>query len=201
MLSGEPSASKNETVTLSHEGQQILVVDPQSQLQPSRHKKQIVDFPTWTQAFLIYAVGLAAANFTAEEQIMGLMAHMFIMIQLSWDLVGNHWLQYDKDFREWAAAKHLKVWGELNLTIYGRCLAMHQCPMLAPRSTVSLRNEPNLKGHRGAAVTSGILTALVKSLLPLAGIGICATTVEMITEQQIVYLQCEKFRAAVVWAL
>ena len=52
LLSGEPSASKSETVTLSHEGQQILVVGPQSQLQPSRHKKQIVDFATrsrlWT---------------------------------------------------------------------------------------------------------------------------------------------------------
>ena len=50
---------------------------------------------------------------------------------------GNHWLQYDKDFREWAAAKHLKVWGELNLTIYGRCLAMHQRPTPAPSSDSS----------------------------------------------------------------
>ena len=125
LLSGEPSASKSETVTLSHEGQQILVVDPQSQLQTSRRKKQIVDFPTWTQAFSIYAAGLAAANSTTKEQVMGLMAHMFLMVQLSPDLGGNHWLQYDKDFREWAAAKHLKVWGELNLTIYGRCLAIH----------------------------------------------------------------------------
>ena len=74
-----------------------------------------------------------------KEQVMGLMAHMFLMVQLSRDLGGNHCLQYDKDFREWAAAKHLKVWGELNLTINGRCLPMHQRPMLAPRSNSSTR--------------------------------------------------------------
>ena len=71
LLSGEPSASKSETVTLSHEGQQIFVVDPQSQLQPSRRKKQIVDFPTWDLAFSIYAAGLAAVNSTTKEQVMG----------------------------------------------------------------------------------------------------------------------------------
>ena len=133
LLSGDPSTSaKNDTVTLSQEGQQIVVVDPQSH--PSRRKRQIVDLPTWIQAFSIYAAGLAAASSTTKEQVMGLMAHMFLMVQLSRDLGGNHWLQYDKDFREWAAAKNLKVWGELNLTIYGRCLAMHQRPILAPRS-------------------------------------------------------------------
>ena len=85
------------------------------------------------------------------------------------------------------------------------CISVRYWPLVQTLPTVSLRSEPNLKGHRGAAVTSGILTALVKSLLPLAGIDMCATTVEMITEQQIVHLQCEKFsspyRAAVVWPL
>ena len=85
------------------------MVDPQSQF--NRHKKQITDLPTWIQAFSIYAAGLAAASSTTKEQVMGLMAHMFLMVQLSGDLGGNHWLQYDKDFREWAAAKKLKVWG------------------------------------------------------------------------------------------
>ena len=108
LLSCDPTA-KNDTVALTHEGQHILVVDPQSQF--SRRKKQISDLPTWIQAFSIYAAGLAAASSTTKEQVMGLMAHMFLMVQLSRDLGGNHWLQYDKDFREWAAAKNLKVWG------------------------------------------------------------------------------------------
>ena len=44
LLSWEPSTLKSDTVTLSHEGRQILVVDPQSQ--PSRRKKQTVDLLT-----------------------------------------------------------------------------------------------------------------------------------------------------------
>ena len=60
LLSGEPSAFKSETVTPSHEGQQILMVDPQSK--PSHRKKQIVDLPTWVQVSSIYAARLAAVN-------------------------------------------------------------------------------------------------------------------------------------------
>ena len=184
------------------------MVDPQSQLQSSCRKKQIVDFPTWAQAFSIYAAGLAAVNSTTKEQVMGLMAHMFLMVQLSWDLGVNHWLQYDKGFREWAAAKHLKVWGELNLTIYGRCLAMHQHPMLVPRSDSSNRQserQAKSQGPQRGCCYIWNFDGTYQSLLSLAGIGMCATTVEMITEQQIVHLQCEKFssphRAAVAWAL
>ena len=130
LLSCDPSV-KSDTVAFTQEGQHILVVDPQSHI--NRRKKQILDLPTWVQAFSIYAAGLAAASSTTKEQVMGLMAHMFLMVQLSRDLGGSHWLQYDKDYREWAAAKNLRVWGELNLSIYGRCLAIQQRPLLAPR--------------------------------------------------------------------
>ena len=56
------------------------------------------------------------------------MAHMYLMIQIARDLGGSVWLQYDREFRIWAAAKGVKVWGELNLSIYGRCLAANQKP-------------------------------------------------------------------------
>ena len=49
---------------------------------------------------------------------MGLMAHIFLMVQLSGDLVGNHWLQYHKNFQEWAAAKNLKVWRVESLILW-----------------------------------------------------------------------------------
>ena len=137
LLSCDPTV-KSDTVALTHEAQHLLVVDPQSQF--NRRKKQITDLPTWIQAFSIYAAGLAAASSTTKEQVMGLMAHMFLMVQLSRDLGGNLWLQYDKDFQEWAAAKNLKVWGELNLSIYGRCLAIHQRPLPAPRPDISKRS-------------------------------------------------------------
>ena len=45
------------------------------------------------------------------------------LLQMSKDLQGAQWAQYDQDFREWAAAIGIRQWGELNFTIYGRCLA------------------------------------------------------------------------------
>lgn len=41
-------------------------------------------------------------------------------------VLGGH--EYDMEFREWAAAKGTKVWGELNLAIYGHCLAALPTP-------------------------------------------------------------------------
>ena len=38
------------------------------------------------------------------------------------------WLQYDREFRTWAAATEVKIWGELNLSIYGHCLVAQQRP-------------------------------------------------------------------------
>ena len=50
-----------------------------------------------------------------------------VIIQLAQDLGGLRRYKYDQDFRAWAAAKKIKVWGELNLSIYGRCLTA-LCP-------------------------------------------------------------------------
>ena len=33
---------------------------------------------------------------------------------------------YDREFRQWAAAKSVKKWGEINFSIYGRCLSLHK---------------------------------------------------------------------------
>ena len=35
----------------------------------------------------------------------------------------GQWLAYDTEFREWAAAKGVRKWGELNLTNYSKCLS------------------------------------------------------------------------------
>ena len=62
---------------------------------------------------------------TTKEEAAGLAAHSYLIIQLSRDLSGSQWLKYDQQFRVWAVAKGIRRWGELNLTIYGRCLAAH----------------------------------------------------------------------------
>ena len=82
----------------------------------------------WLQAFNIFMAVLLSSEDTTKEEATGLAAHGYLIIQLSHDLQGSQWLQYDQNFREWAAAKGLRIWGELNLTIYGRCLACHQPP-------------------------------------------------------------------------
>ena len=65
---------------------------------------------------------------TSKEEAAGLAAHMHLILQLSGDLRGLQWLRYDQEFREWAAAKGVRRWGELNLAIYGRYLSLQQAP-------------------------------------------------------------------------
>lgn len=111
---------------------QLLLVPSPDRTQP-RKKKSISDIHSWVQAFTIYAAALSAADSTTREETVGLFAHMSTILQLARDLGGNQWLQYDKVYREWAAAKEIKVWGELNLSIFGHCLAsQHRAPLLPP---------------------------------------------------------------------
>ena len=60
--------------------------------------KRITHLSIWLQAFSIYAAALAASDKSSSAQFKGLMAHMYLMIQLSKDLGGTVWLQYDREF-------------------------------------------------------------------------------------------------------
>ena len=66
---------------------------------------------------------LLSCEETSKLEAAGPAAHSFLIVQLSKDLQGPQWLHYDQNLCEWAAAKELRKWGELNLTINGRCLA------------------------------------------------------------------------------
>ena len=65
---------------------------------------------------------LLVADATTKEQAASLAAHQHLILQLSKDLGGRQWTKYDCEFREWAAAKNIGVWGDLNMAICGRCL-------------------------------------------------------------------------------
>ena len=110
----------DDVLAMVPSGQLLLV--PPSDRQPKR-KRTISDIHSWVQAFSIYAAVLSAADSTSKKETVGLFAHMVTVLQLAKDLGGNQWMQYDKVYREWATAKEIKVWGELNLSIFGRCLA------------------------------------------------------------------------------
>lgn len=115
------SGTKSEEVPLHHDNRVLLF---QSVDQAQKRRKQIVDIHSWTQAFATYMAALASHSSTTMEEVLGLISHLHLITQVARDLGGNRWVRYDQDFRMWAAAKGVRRWGELNLIIYGRCLAM-----------------------------------------------------------------------------
>ena len=119
LLLHDPS-SRLEELLLQQKGEVMIV---QSVEQAQKRRKQIVDIFTWSKAFAIYGAALCSEETTTREEAVGLWAHMHLITQLSRDLGGGQWLAYDTEFREWAAAKGVRKWGELNLTIYGKCLS------------------------------------------------------------------------------
>ena len=83
--------------------------------------------PTWLTTYARFMAVLLAVLATKPTEAAGLAAHMHLILQVSQDLGGRHWMFYDKEFWEWAAAKAVKVWGDLTLSIYGFCLS-HPLP-------------------------------------------------------------------------
>ena len=74
----------------------------------------------------MYAAVLMSADSTTKAESAGLMAHMFNKLQIVKDMGGSQWLNYDRTFREWAAAKNIRRWGEVNMPIFCQCLAIQQ---------------------------------------------------------------------------
>ena len=111
---------------------QTLVVSPSAN--PSKKRKIALDIQSWSQAYSMYAAALISADSTSKSESAGLLAHIFSVLQLAKDLGGSQWLHYDKSFREWAAAKNVRSWGELNLPIFCQCMAAQQriAPVFQP---------------------------------------------------------------------
>ena len=140
----DTTAKTEEPLPQATEGQILLV---QSIDQVKRRRKKITDAATWAQAFSIYAAALASAESTSKAEVASLMAHQHVVLQMHKDLGGMRWLQYDQQYREWAAATKKRIWGEINLTIYGRCLCAPACSPVLPTPTKQL----GLYGKKGAA--------------------------------------------------
>ena len=80
---------------------------------------------TWLKAFSCYMAVLTSCDSTTSAQTTGLAAHLHLILQLSQEL-GPQWMKYDIDYRQWAAARNVRQWGELNFTIYRHYLSAQQ---------------------------------------------------------------------------
>ena len=120
LLCGEDSLDSTAVVIQG----QLVLMEPHQRGQ--RKQPVINDLLSWMQAYSRFMAVLLSSGTTSKEEAAGLAAHMHLVIQLSKDLEGAQWLNYDREFRQWAAAKGVKKWGELNLSIYGRCLSVQK---------------------------------------------------------------------------
>ena len=142
-LSNDPPTVEPSTITVN--GQTLFANPPAHQ---SKKQKVTLDIHSWIQAYSAYAAALTSVEETSKPESAGLLAHMYNVMQLASDLGGNQWVQYDKAFREWVAAKEVKVWGELNLPIFCQCLATQQRSTPQPREFSRPSNSPYSRESR-----------------------------------------------------
>ena len=123
----------------------LVMMEPNSRGQ--RKQPSVNDVLSWMQAYSRFMAVLLASEATSKEEAAGLAAHMHLIIQLSKDLEGTQWLVYDREFRQWAAAKGVRKWGELNFSIYGRCRSLQK-----PVAEKTSNNQPQRKGKKARGV-------------------------------------------------
>jgi len=96
-------------------------LDGGKDLQRNKNPLPINNLTNWLVAFSRLMAVLLASEDTSHEEGAGLAAYLHTILQLHHNHGGSRWLKYDVEYREWAAAG-VRVWGGLNMSIYGRCL-------------------------------------------------------------------------------
>ena len=138
---------------------------PQSVEQIQRRRKQITDLTSWLQTFTIYMEAMASADATSKKEMAGLLAHSFLITQLSKNLQGIQWLQYDKEFRVWA--------------IYGRCLTV--CNASQPSNYTDERLRGLLTERSKKHVSNGALGS-AQGMTVFLSIGATTATRHMLPQ-------------------
>ena len=103
-LAGEDSS---EGTAVIFNGQLVLM---EAHQRGTRKQPIISDLLSWMQAYARFMAVLLSSGAASKEESADLAAHMHLIIQLSKDLEGNQWLNYDQEFRQWAAAKGVRKW-------------------------------------------------------------------------------------------
>ena len=123
---------------------------------------------------------LVSADATSREEAAGLAAHMFQIIRLS-RVRGFKWLRYDTEYRQWEAAKNVKIYGGMNMSIYGRCL-----PQVVDLGSSPLAAETNYNSQNSCKIPAPAHATggTVINVLSHANLGMCALSVEMHTGKE-----------------
>lgn len=97
---------QSEESTIMVDGQ-TLVAEPSTRAQMK--VTTINDIFSWLQAFAGFMAVLLSTEATSKEEAAGLATHLNLILQLAKDLGDRKWLKYDLEFREWAAAKNVRI--------------------------------------------------------------------------------------------
>ena len=80
-----------------------------------RKKRQIPDIATWVQVYSIYMLVLSAHHPSSTSE---LIAYQLLIVQHSKKFEYPSWLQYDIEFRQWAAANQYTKWSQIHPQFY-----------------------------------------------------------------------------------
>ena len=109
-----PNPRAKSEVALSQRQDGVLVVQFLENLK--KRKPRILVYPQWVEAFSVYTAVLGKKH---PQFIPDLMAYQVLIKEASAHS-GARWLNYDREFREKAAAKNLRQWGERDPNLWAK---------------------------------------------------------------------------------
>ena len=109
-----PNPRSNMDIVLPQRQDGVLIIQSIENLK--RKKPRITGYPQWVETFAVYTAVIAQKY---PQAIPDLMAYQVLIKEAS-TLGGARWLSYDREFREKAAAKKLKHWGERDPNLWAK---------------------------------------------------------------------------------
>ena len=109
-----PNPRAKSEVALSQRQDGVLVVQSLENLK--KRKPRILVYPQWVEAFSVYVAVIGKKH---PQFIPDLMAYQVLIKEASAH-GGARWLNYDREFREKAAAKKLRQWGERDPNLWAK---------------------------------------------------------------------------------
>lgn len=105
---------------------------------PKKNKKQILDITSWVEAFTIYSM-IVSKYF--PNRLDDLLKYKLLILRTYRQFSGSAWLNYDREFRETAAAERCTSWSTMNVQLYNFHTAGAQVRPRVPASSSASKKE------------------------------------------------------------